>query len=58
MKMAELKDLSKEELKAKIEQAEKDLGALKFKHALNQLENPMLIRNLRKDIARMKTALQ
>lgn len=57
MKSAELSGLKKEEIILKINDAEKDLAELKFKHSLNQLENPMLIRGLRKDIARMKSAL-
>lgn len=57
MKAAELRELSLEEITKKISTAEKDLADLKFKHSLNQLENPMMIRNLRRDIAKMKTIL-
>lgn len=57
MKAAELKELGKEELQAKLVAAEKDMAELKLKHSLNQLENPLMIRSLRRDIARMKTIL-
>lgn len=57
MKASELREISVEELVKKITTAEKDLTDLTFKHSLNQLENPMMIRNLRKEIARMKTIL-
>lgn len=57
MKVAEIKELTKEELLKKIQTAQQDLDELKFKHSLNQLENPLMIRNLRKEIARMNTIL-
>ncbi len=55
MKVAEIKELTKDELLKKIQSAQQDLDELKFKHSLNQLENPLMIRNLRKEIARMNT---
>ena len=55
MKTTELRDLTKEEILNKIELTQIDLGELKFKHSMNQLENPMLIRQLRREVARMKT---
>jgi len=55
MKVAEIKDLTVEELINKIKTTEMDLADLKFKHSLNQLENPISIRTLRKEIARMRT---
>ena len=57
MKVAEFKELTKDELLKKIQTAQQDLDELKFKHSLNQLENPLMIRNLRKEIARMNTIL-
>jgi large subunit ribosomal protein L29 len=57
MKVAEIKELNKEELLKKIQTALQDREELKFKHSLNQLENPLMIRNLRKEIARMNTIL-
>jgi large subunit ribosomal protein L29 len=52
-----LKDLSIVDLKARIEEDELRLRKLSFAHAISPLENPMSIRALRKDIARLKTIL-
>ena len=52
-----LKDLSVEDLKARIQEDELRLKKLSFAHAISPLENPMSIRGLRKDIARLKTEL-
>lgn len=55
MKVAEIRELNMDELAKKIILAKEDLADLNFKHSLNQLENPMMIRNLRREIARMQT---
>ncbi len=55
MKVAEIRELSVEELLKKIDTTKQDLADLKFKHSLNQLENPMTIRTLRREIAKMNT---
>jgi large subunit ribosomal protein L29 len=52
-----LKDLNEADLKAKIQEDELRLKKLEFAHAISPLENPMSIRDLRKDVARLKTAL-
>lgn len=52
-----LKDMSAEDLKARIQEDELRLKKLEFAHAITPLENPMSIRSLRKDVARLKTAL-
>ncbi|MBN9380560.1 MAG: 50S ribosomal protein L29 [Chitinophagaceae bacterium] len=52
-----LKDLNDNDLKARIQEDEQRLKKLEFAHAISPLENPMSIRSLRKDIARLKTAL-
>jgi len=52
-----LKDLNETDLKARIQEDELRLKKLEFAHAISPLENPMSIRSLRKDIARLKTAL-
>lgn len=52
-----LKDLNETDLKARIQEDEQRLKKLEFAHAISPLENPMSIRSLRKDIARLKTAL-
>jgi len=53
-----LKDLSDSDLKARIQEDELRLKKLTFAHAISPLENPMSIRILRKDLARLKTALK
>ena len=52
-----LKDLNQNDLKARIQEDELRLKKLEFAHAISPLENPMSIRALRKDVARLKTAL-
>lgn len=47
--------LSQADIKAKIAEDELRLKKLKFAHGITPLENPMCIRALRKDIARLKT---
>ncbi len=47
----------KSDLKARIQEDELRLKKLEFAHAISPLENPMSIRSLRKDIARLKTKL-
>jgi large subunit ribosomal protein L29 len=51
------KDLNEMDLKARIQEDELRLKKLEFAHAISPLENPMSIRALRKDVARMKTFL-
>ncbi len=53
-----LTDLNETDLKARIQEDELRLKKLEFAHAISPLENPMSIRALRKDLARLKTALQ
>lgn len=50
--------MTKEELSARIQEDELRLKKLEFAHAITPLENPMSIRAVRKDLARLKTALQ
>jgi large subunit ribosomal protein L29 len=52
-----LKDLNATDLKARIQEDELRLKKLEFAHAISPLENPMSIRDLRKDVARLKTVL-
>ena len=52
-----LRDLNENDLKARIQEDEQRLKKLEFAHAISPLENPMSIRSLRKDIARLKTVL-
>ena len=53
-----LKDLNAVDLKARIQEDELRLKKLEFTHAISPLENPMSIRALRKDVARLKTELK
>lgn len=54
----EIRDLSQEELTAKAVELKKELFNLRFQQAMGQIENPMRIRVLRKDIAKTKTILK
>ncbi|HHX71463.1 MAG TPA: 50S ribosomal protein L29 [Clostridiales bacterium] len=58
MKAKELKGMSAAELNAKIGELKSELFNLRFQHATNQLENPMRIVEIKKDIARAKTVLR
>ena len=58
MQAKELKNLSVEELTKKLEGLKKDLFMLRMQHATNQLDNPMKIAAVKKDIARIKTIIR
>lgn len=53
-----IKGLAPEELKAKIAEDELRLKKVSFAHSVTPLENPVSMRLLRRDIARLKTALR
>jgi len=55
VKAKELRNMSAEELGAKAEELKKELFNLKMRHATSQLENPLKIRLLRRDVARVNT---
>ncbi|HBG45623.1 MAG TPA: 50S ribosomal protein L29 [Deltaproteobacteria bacterium] len=55
MKPAEIRGMTLEDLKAKGSELEKELFSLRMRHATSQLENPLRLRALRRDIARMRT---
>ena len=57
MKVNEMRDLSLQELVEKEGELKEELFNLKIRHSLNQLDNPVHIRNLRKDLARVKTLI-
>jgi len=57
MKFAELKDMTVDELRKKQKAARTELFDTTMKHSLGQVSNPLEIRHLRRDIARVKTAL-
>ncbi len=57
MKKNEFKALSKEELQAKLDELTSILNKMKFAHGVTNLENPLQIRIVRRDIARINTYL-
>ena len=57
MKAQELRQLSAEQLNEKLKELKHELFNLRFQHAINQLENPHKIADVKKDIARVKTIL-
>ena len=58
MKASEIRELSEEELEKKIKELKEELFNLRFQHAINQLDNPMRLKHVRKDIARLLTILR
>jgi len=57
MKAAELKQLSVDALKAKMNELEENYFNLRFQAEMGQLENRLMLRAVRRDIARVKTVL-
>ena len=53
-----IQDLNEQDLQARIKEDELRLKKLEFAHAISPLENPLSIRGLRKDIARLQTELK
>jgi large subunit ribosomal protein L29 len=53
-----IQGLSEQDLLARISEDEQRLKKLEFAHAISPLENPMSIRGLRKEVARLKTELK
>ena len=58
MKASEIRQLTAEELNTKLNDLKAELFNLRFQLALNQLENPMRISAVKKDIARVKTVIR
>jgi large subunit ribosomal protein L29 len=52
----EIRELTDQEIAERIEQLQEERFRLRFRSATQQLENPMLLRTIRRDIARLKTA--
>jgi large subunit ribosomal protein L29 len=57
MKIKELKEMSADELKHKEAELVDQLFKLRFQKSLGQLESPMKVQNVKRDIARIKTLL-
>ena len=58
MKANEVRKMSAAELEAKLKDLKKDLFTLRMQHATNQLDNPVKISLVRKDIARVQTIIR
>ena len=58
MKIKEIREMSAEQLAEKLMELKKDLFNLRLQHATNQLENPIRIAEVKKDIARVKTIIR
>ncbi len=58
MRREELRELSVDELQTRLTDDLKELEDLRFQKALQQLENPLQLRELRKEIAQIKTVLR
>lgn len=58
MKPSEIHDLSVPEIEQRIAEDERELSQLQFRQAVAGLENPLILRTIRRDIARLKTILK
>jgi large subunit ribosomal protein L29 len=58
MKAQVFRDMSKPEVARKLSDLKKELFNLRMQHAINQLDNPIRIREVKKDIARAQTILK
>ena len=58
MKMQEIRELTKSEIELRLADSVEELYNLRFQHAMHQLDNPLRLRAVRRDIARLRTALR
>ena len=58
MKASEVRNMSARELESKLTELKKDLFQLRLQHATNQLDNPVRIAQVKRDIARVKTIIR
>jgi large subunit ribosomal protein L29 len=58
VKAADIRELSEDEIRDRIAEAKEELFRLRFRSATQQLENPSLVKGLRRDVARMQTILR
>ena len=58
MKASEIREMSVNELNEKLRDLKAELFNLRFQHTINQLDNPMRLKEVKKDIARIKTVLK
>ena len=57
MKAQDIREMTAEELNAKLKELKSELFNLRFQHAINQLDNPHKIADVKRDIARVMTIL-
>jgi len=58
MKAREIHDMTNDELATKLVSLKEELFNLRFQHATGQLENPNVLKTVKKDIARVKTVIR
>ena len=58
MKASEIRDLNPDEMRQKVSDLKEELFNLRFQHEIGQLENPQRMKQMKRDIARLKTILQ
>ena len=58
MKIAEIRKLSASELVEKLNELKAELFHLRFQHAINQLDNPMRMKAVKRDIAKISTVIK
>ena len=58
MKAKEIREMSEVELNEQLADLKAELFNLRFQHAINQLENPIRLRDVKKDIARLKAVIR
>ena len=58
MKMQEIKEMTKDEVEIQLQDTLDELYNLRFQHAMHQLDNPIRVRDVKKDIARLRTVLR
>lgn len=57
MKITDLREMTNDEISQKLHDSQEELFNLKFQKSMNRLENANKLKNVKKDIARMKTLL-
>jgi len=58
MKASEIREFSREEMQLKVKDLKEEIFNLRFQHETGQLENPQKIKQLKRDVARIKTILK
>jgi large subunit ribosomal protein L29 len=57
MKMQQISEMTRDEVENQLQDSLEELYNLRFQHAMHQLDNPILVRDVKKDIARLRTVL-